>query len=163
MELHAALTAVEKSKEFKTFKKAAPSYKLAHAFSMHAPKGEFSWQFGYYSLETKKLVVFKSEPIEKMPEDDAFNEGSEIKALTLTKVTVTAQEAQETALTLLGEKYPADVPNKVILILQRLDRQIYNFTFITVALNMINIRVDAATKEIVSSEHRSLMSLRRQE
>ncbi len=163
MDLDAAVKTVTGSDEYKAFSKENPEYRLAHAFSMHAPGEGFAWQFGFYSSKTKKLVVFKTAPVEKLPEDDAFNKGEEIEALDLTAVKLSPEEAERKAFGLKEEKFPAEQVTKVILVLQRLDRQVFNFTLVTMTFNILNVRVDAASGEIVSAEMRSIMSLRRKE
>ncbi len=163
MELDAAIKAVKGSDEYRSFSKQSPEYRLAHAFSMHAPDEGFDWQLGFYSPKTQKLVVFKTSPVEKLPEDDAFNRGEEIKELDLKAVKLSPEEAERTAFGLKQEKFPAEQVTKIILVLQRLDRQVYNFTLVTMTFNILNVRVDAASGEIVSAEMRSIMSLRRDE
>lgn len=151
---------VEGSEIFARFKKEFPDAYLAHAFSMQASGGTPEWQLGYYLPKKEKLVVFKAEPLERLPEDEAFNKGESIKALKLKEVKHSYADAKEIALKEFHEKFPAEDVTKVITILQHLETQVYNFTLVTRTFNMCNVRVDATSGTIVKFEMRSILSLR---
>jgi|GEM_PF-1757191 len=163
MEINAAIAKVEGSTAFKEFSANEKGAYLVHAFSMHSVGGEPEWQIGYYLPEREKLVVFKAEPLERMPEDEAFNKGEPIKRLDMEKVKMTPEEAERRAFSLKEEKFPAETVTKVIMILQHLDVQLYNFTLVTSMFSILNVRVDAASGEIIESTFRSIMDLRRSE
>ena len=160
MDLTAAIAAVESNDAFKQFSKEHPKAYFAHAFSMVGPEDDFEWQLGYYAPDTRKLTVFKTVPVEKLPADDAYTEAT-IKRLDMATVTVQPMEARRITLAAKQEKFPAELITKIILILQHLDRPLYNVTLVTMTFNIFNARIDAATGEIMSSEMRSIMSLRR--
>ncbi len=163
MDVHAAIAKVEGSEAFKGFSAKEKGAYLVHAFSMHSAGGEPEWQIGYYLPEREKLVVFKAEPLERMPEDEAFNKGEPIKRLDMEKVKITPEEAEQRALALKEERFPAETVTKVILLLQRLETQLYNLTLVTSTFNILNVRVDAASGEVLASAFRSIMSLRQSE
>jgi len=160
MELKDAIAAVEKSKEYAEFAKAHPKAYLAHAFSMEKPEDAFKWEFGYYAPDTKKIIVFETDPVHKKPEDDVYSENI-VKKLDPASVKISPEEARRIALDLKQKTASAEMVTKLIVILQNLDVQVYNFTLVTHTFNIYNIRVDAASGEVVSSEMRSIMSLRR--
>ncbi len=160
--LREAFDELEANATYRTFKKNHEEYYLAHAFSMHKPGETPEWQVGYYSPKTSKVVVFKTGPVEQLPADEAFNKGEAIKRLDLSLVTLSPKLAEEKALAVKAKEHPGELVTKVIVILQHLDRQVYNFTLVTAAFNILNVRVDAASGEVVSSQLRSIMSLRRE-
>jgi uncharacterized membrane protein YkoI len=127
---------------------------------MHGTNEDHEWQVGYYLPEAEKLVVFNTEPVERLPEDEAFNKGQKIKELDLEKVVIAYADAKNTALELLHKESPVEEVTKVITILQHLDAQVFNFTIVTNQFNIVNVRVDAGSGEVVSHEKRSIMSLR---
>jgi hypothetical protein len=162
MELTAAIMAIESSEAFKGFSKEHPKRYFAHAFSMERPEDPFRWQLGYYVPDIKKLFVFKAEPVEALPADDAYGEVA-ITRLELKDIKVEPDDAKKVALGLKEQRFPAEQVTKVILILQNLDRPLYNFTLVTSTFNILNLRIDAMSGEVLSSEMRSIMSLRRDE
>jgi hypothetical protein len=154
------VTKIENSDLFARFKEEYDDAYLAHAFSMQETGSEPAWQLGYYLPKKEKLVVFTADPLERLPEDEAFNKGEPIKKLSLKEVTTTYADAKEAALAKFHKEFPAEDITKVIAILQHLETQVYNFTLVTRSFNMCNVRVDAASGEIVAFEMRSIMSLR---
>ena len=162
MDLQAAITAVESSEPFKGFSKEHPKRYFAHAFSMERPEDPFRWQFGYYVPDIRKLFVFKAEPVEALPADDAYGE-TPIKRLDIKEIRVDTEQAKKLALDFKEQKFPAEQVTKVILIVQNLDRPLYNFTLVTSTFNILNLRIDAKSGEVLSSEMHPIMSLRRDE
>ncbi len=152
---------VEKSDSFAAFRDEAKEAYLAHLFLMHAPGEEVPFQLGYYDPATKKLTVFQERQgvVERLPEDDAFTKGK-IAPLDLSRVTVEWRAAEERALAAHREKSPAERVTKVIIVLQHLDRQLYNITLVTDHFNIVNVRIDAHDGEMVKYDARSIMSLK---
>lgn len=161
MDIQEAVDAVTRSKEFQEFSKKHAESRLVHAFAMHVPRTEFAWELGYYLPQEHLLVVFETRPVKKKEADEPFNEGETIKGLELEKVRISAEEAEKSALDLLV-KYPGQQATKSIVVLQVRGVQLYNITLVTDTFNLFNVRVDAATGEIMSGEMRSIMSLRRE-
>jgi hypothetical protein len=162
MDLMTAISVVESSEVFKVFSNEHPKRYFAHAFSMERPEDPFRWQLGYYAPDVKKLFVFKAEPVEALPADDAYGEAA-IKRLEMKDIKVKPDEAKRVALGLKQQRVPAEQVTKVILIIQNLDRPLYNFTLVTSTFNILNLRIDAKSGEVLSTEMRSIMSLRRDE
>ncbi len=161
MQIKEAMKRVESSAKFKEFRRQEPDAYLAHAFSMHVAGNEGEWQLGYFLPKREKLVVFRSVQIERLPEDEAFNKGEPIARLDMKSVKMPFEEAEAKAMATKQEAYPAEEVTKVIVILQHLDRQLYNFTLVTRTFNMINIRVDASSGEVIKQSLQSIMSLSR--
>jgi hypothetical protein len=152
---------VESSKIFKSFKKEHQDYFLAHCFVMlNEGEKQFAWQLGYYSEKTDKLVVFDTLPkINMMPEDEAFKKEGTINKLDISKVKVSVSKALKICDELVGKKYPNRTVTKRIIILQNLEKQMYNITLVTISFDILNIRIDASTGEVLSDNIQSIMSL----
>jgi len=161
MILKGAIKKVESSKAFKDFKSSNPEYYLAHCFTMlDEAEKKYNWELGYYSPKKDKLVVFETEPDVKLrEEDDAFTRNKVIPELKFSKVKISMAKAMETCDQLVKEKYSAHMITKRIIILQHLDRDLYNITLVTRSFSVLNIKIDAASGEIVSHNLQSLMSL----
>jgi len=181
MALKDIIKKVEKNKSFKSFIKANPDYYLAHCFSMidegkkdkeekakgkgtGAKKQAVKWELGYYSLKTDKIVVFETEPkINMRPEEDAFKKEGIIKKLDIAKVKISISKALKVCDELVDKKYPNRSITKKIIILQNLDKQIYNITLVTLSFDILNIRIDAITGEVLSDNIQSIMTLGRKD
>jgi uncharacterized membrane protein YkoI len=158
---------VESSKAFKSFIKAHPDYFLAHCFSMLVEgEGEkdIKWELGYYSEKTDKVVVFETEPkINMRPEEDAFKKDGTIKKLDIGKIKLNISKTLKICDEVVDKKYPNRSITKKIIILQNLDKQIYNITLVTISFDILNIRIDAATGEVLSDNIQSIMGLGRKD
>jgi len=172
MALKEVVKKVESSKSFKQFIKSHPDYFLAHCFSMlvegekekGAKKQDIKWELGYYSLKTDKIVVFETEPkINMRPEEDAFKKEGIIKKLDIAKVKISISKALKVCDELVDKKYPNRSITKKIIILQNLDKQIYNITLVTLSFDILNIRIDAITGEVLSDNIQSIMGLGRKD
>jgi len=161
MDVKDDIAAVEASPKFAAFKKECNNAYLAHVFSMHGKGEACHCQIGYYSPGKDKLIVFEAEPVKLLPEDDAFNRGEPIKRLDMDAVGLSCAEAEEKALTFQRQQFPNETVTKIIMVLQHLNRQLYNCTLITDHFNILNVRLDAESGKVVSHEIKSILSLRK--
>jgi hypothetical protein len=158
---------VESSKIFKDFIKANPDYFLAHCFAMLVEgekEKDIKWELGYYSEKTDKVVVFETTPnINMRPEEDAFKKDGTIKKLDIKKVKINVSKALKSCEELTTKKYPNRNITKKIIILQNLEKEIFNITLVTLSFDILNIRIDAATGEVLSDNIQSIMGLGRKD
>ncbi|MBN1274664.1 hypothetical protein JXA12_00020 [Candidatus Woesearchaeota archaeon] len=164
MDAHEAVEFVEGSERFRGFLGEDGSYYLVHCFC--TVEGERSpWQVGYYSRRTRKIVVFTAgKEVVQAPADEAFRESGHVPPLDVGGVSVRLDDALGVAGEVRRERYPHEAVGKTIVLLQVIGgRPLWNLTFITQSFNMLNIRVDAASGEVVADSLHSLMSLGRQE
>jgi hypothetical protein len=153
MKVTEAIKMVEASKEHGKFMKSSPDSFLAHAFTMKEDEGFESWQLGYYSPKKNKITVFElDESVTVMPESDIFKkEETEVKALDISRIKLDVDEAIEAALKVNKENYPQVLSNKQILIIQNIDvGQVWNITFISPGMDVLNIKIASDTGKVVS-------------
>jgi hypothetical protein len=165
MNLNQILKKVEQSKVFRKFIKEHPDYFLAHCFTM-ASEGEkkFKWELGYYSEKTDKLIVFETEPkVNMRPEEEAFKKEGTIKKLEVSQVKAGITKALKTCDEVMKSKYPKESITKKIIILQNLEKQLYNITLVSMSFDIINIKIDAKTGEVLYDNIQNIMSLGRRE
>ncbi|MBN2459454.1 hypothetical protein JXB28_04165 [Candidatus Woesearchaeota archaeon] len=161
MDLKQTIKKVESSKAYKQFIKANPEYYLVHCFSMfqHGDK-EHKWELGFYSEKTDKLVVFETMPKVVMRKaEEALKRDGSIKKLDMGKVKVSLTRALEIVSELLAKEYPNRSITKNIIVLQNLERQMYNITLVTISFDIINIKIDADSGDIISHNLQSIMNL----
>jgi len=151
------LTIVEKSDVFKQYKEENPDSYLVHYFSMQK-KTEREEQIGYFSLKTKLVTTFSKEPA-IAGSDEPASKDDIVKELDISQVTVSLDDALKAAHEVMKENYSSQNVTQEICVLQNLGEQLWNLTLITSAFNMINIRVDAKTGDVIKHEQHSIMSL----
>ncbi|MFH1173720.1 MAG: PepSY domain-containing protein [archaeon] len=127
---------------------------LVHVFSMFGQ----AWQFGYYHPETDKVIVFTvADAVSVEPPQEAAKEGRTILQLHIENVTVSPDRALAILEKRRQAEFPADLPDKTILLLQRLDRPVWNITLITLTFAILNAKIDAETGEVLSLKKETLL------
>jgi len=153
MKVIEAIGKIEASKEYGKWLKQNPSAYLAHAFTMKEGEGFESWQVGYYNPEHNKVTVFElDDKVQMMPESEVFKKDeTAVKALDRQKIKLDVEDALKAALVLNQEKYPQIRSDKQIIVLQNLDEgQVWNITFISQSMDVLNIKLDSAEGTVVS-------------
>jgi len=147
------------SDEYKDFEKNEEGFYLVHASMIREYSKKGSWEFGFYNESRDRIVTFGTEPIARQPEQEAFKKEGIISPLDLEKVKIGYEMAMTICEKLRMEKYSSESINKVIAILQKLHKQVWNITLVTTAFNLINVKIDAATADIISSNISSILNL----
>ncbi len=161
MEFKEALEKLENSQEIK--KLSEESY-LAHGFITLNENMEQAqpWNIGYYNKKTDKIATFAvtEHVIEELGEEDVFKEpGTEVDKLDTDKVGKTLSDAVEITKKTVEEKYKAQIPTKVLVLIQNIKDVgiVWNVTIVTKQLNTLNIKIDAETGEIKEEKLTSLL------
>ena len=161
MTLKQTVKKVEESKVFKGFIKKHPEYYLVHCFTMaESSARKYKWELGYYSEKKDMMVVFETEPkIGIRPEEQAFKKSGTIKRLDLGRVKLSVTKALNICDELVKDKYPRENITKKIILLQHLDKQVFNITLVSASFNILNVKIDADTGEILHDNIQSIMGL----
>jgi uncharacterized protein YpmB len=61
---------------------------------------------------------------------------------------------------LINEKYNSEKETKKIIILQQTDFPIWNVTYVTTALNVLHVKINAITGEIIEEKFESIMKFK---
>ena len=144
---------------FKDWKKNHSSSYLSHLFCQIDAKSQpkTPWELGFYDAKTERITVFI--PLEKddfqiKPEDQVFKKEKEpVEELVLKANLLSIEEAIKISQSELPGYFPAETPGEGFLILQNLNQKtIWNFSFITKSLKFINLKIEAYTGKVLSSE-----------
>ena len=162
MDFKQTIGLIEESKDFREFISKNPHYYLVHVFTTKETDDYGVWQIGYYSKDTDKIVVFEEhdELINVHPPADALKKEEYIQPLDITKVNISRDNAVEIYEELLKDNYSKELLSKSIILLQNLPEygQVWNITLVTLALNVINIKIDANTSQVLKHEKQNLMN-----
>lgn len=147
------------SKDYQEFDKNEKDFEFVHASIMKEADKQASWEFGFYNAVRDRIVVFETNPVKRLLEQEVFKEGPTINKLELDKVSVSYDTAMKIAEMMRKMKYQSEPVTKYIVILQNLTTQVWNITLVTAAFNLINIKVDAKTAEVISDNKHSIIDL----
>lgn len=138
---------------------ANPNYFLSHACLIQEPNSTSSWEFGFFNKETDKVTVFETTPFKQRQEDEVLKkDDSMLKPLLIDELNVSFEEAMQIADKFLIEKGVMTAAKKII-ILQTEEVMQWNITVMTQTFNLINIKINAKTKEILKTESYSIYDL----
>ena len=161
MILRDTLKSIEKSKAFREWKMANPDFYLAHAFTMLDEKEKkYRWELGFYNPKTDMLAVVETDPkVLVRPEEEVFKKEGKVSPLDMKKISVSVAKAMQVCDGLLRDKYSAHVVTKRIILLQNIDRQLYNVTLVTLSFHLLNVKIDAESGKVISHNLQSIMGL----
>ena len=147
------------SEEFQDFVKNEEGYYLVHAYLMEEKDKMPTWELGFYNETKDRIIVFQTEPIKRLPEEEVFKEAQTINKLNLDNVKISLSDANAVVEAVRQEKYKSELIMKKINLLQSLHKQVWNITLISTAFNIINVKIDSETGELISSNIHSIMNL----
>jgi len=162
MELKTALKKLKESKEFEELNKNQDIF-LSFAMKMIEEKKEHPWQLGYFNKSTNKVATFivENDSIQFQEEEDVFKKpDTEVKEIDIKSAKLSFSELLKKAEDFQKKKYPKELVNKTIAILQSLKEYgtVWNVTFLTHAFNTLNMKVNADDGKILHHSIDSLLS-----
>lgn len=140
------------SKTFKDWKNKNKDSYLCSCFNILENKN-YNWQFDFYNKNNTITSFIMNNKIEIDKDQEIFQrEKTELKELNLEKVKLKLSEA----LKLIKTKYK-DNFFKTIAILQP---YVWNITLITSEFKILNVKIDAVTKKIISEKYESILKFK---
>jgi hypothetical protein len=155
MEILSLLKRLEESKQYRDWAESNPGFYLVHLLYMskHPP------QIGFYNEESDRIVTFEvGDQIVASPTTEAFKEQRVIEEIDIESVKFDREDALGKANSLKDERYPKEVLDSDILILQKVKGQtMYNITYFTKAFRTLNVKINAESGEIISHDLANLV------
>lgn len=145
------LEKIKRSKEFKDwYEKNKDSYLTSIFHSKYL-------QVDFYSPKKDKMTSFTiiDNKINLETSEIFRKEKTEIKELKLIEVKVDLEKAKKIISKLLKEE-----ATKEIIILQNLEVPVWNITYITKSMNILNVKVNAISGEIVSKNIENILNFK---
>ncbi len=152
-EIKKFLQELEESKVFQDFKKTNPL-----AYNSSISKIQNQLQIDYYDPNKDKITSFTKQGEEIiLQESEVFRkEKIKIPELQINKVKITLEEIEK----IISEKYQ-EIPTKKIFILQQTEFPIWNITYLTQSLNILNIKINAISGEIIEEKIESALNFQK--
>lgn len=142
--------------EFKKFLRDNSDYYLVHVLVPETLEG---LEFGFFSPKKDRIVVFKTNPFFKGEEEEVFKEGKAISRLDIDVLKVNYLDAESVVKKICEKDYSSEEIKKRIVLLQVIEVPVWNITLICKSMNIINIRVDALSGEVIRNNKSSLLNM----
>jgi len=122
------------------------------------------WNVGFYSKDSGKLTSFiVGEDIKIKEEEEVFQEEKKtLEELDIESVKVSLSDALVKVDELKGKKAEAEDVTSEIIILQQKGAPIWNITYTTSGFNLLNVKVDACSGEVLGESFSGIMELRKE-
>lgn len=120
-----------------------------------------SWQIDFYSKKDDKITSYIVSDDIKLENDNAKifkDEKTQIHKLKMENIKTGINEILDKSEKIV-KKYN-ETPAKIIIVLQKLDKTLWNISYITETFNLINIKIDAETGELVEENKTSILSFK---
>lgn len=144
------------SKELKNWKKNNPQTYLSHFYCQldSSFKQKSAWEIGFYNKEHDKITIFIiGKKITIKPEEEVFKKQGTVEELDLEKVKIDSQQALEIFQKTKQEHYSQEILLNGFLILQKFQNEtLWNISFATKSLSILNIKIDAVDKKVISHQ-----------
>lgn len=116
----------------------------------------------FYSKKTKKITSFIISDKINLKEDEIFQkEAKDLEELKLEDIKISLEQATQKIENIKTKKIPSEQVNKKIIILQQQIVPIWNLTYLTSSLNLLNIKINAINGDIIEEKLESLLSFKK--
>jgi uncharacterized protein YpmB len=152
-EIKKFLQELEESKIFKDFKEKNPL-----AYNSSISKIENILQIDYYDPNEDKITSFtkKDNDIISQESEVFRKEKIKIQELKLDKIKITSKAIED----IISIKYQ-EIPTKKIFILQQKEAPIWNVTYLTQSMNILNMKINAETGQIIEEKMESALNFQK--
>lgn len=168
MEIKELIYGLWQNKVFADWKKKNASAYLSYLFRTYedsANQNAWSdWQVGFYEPKEDKLATFilgKNDNVILQDHEEVFKKPeTKVRELELGKIKIDYKQALDIAREFQKANYTHEMVGKILCILQDLENfnNIWNITYVTLAFNTLNIKIDAVSGKVVGHKLTPLMS-----
>tara|TARA_Y100000310_G_scaffold201813_2_gene201888 strand:- start:36 stop:539 length:504 start_codon:yes stop_codon:yes gene_type:complete len=165
MNLKDALKFLENNPKFKEWKKLNQDDYFSYAFKTLMDEKDEDWQLGFYNKNNDSLTTFtlEGENVFIREGEEVFKkEESTVLPINLDDFKITTEQVIKQAKEFKEKKYPNQKTMKIMAILQNLSDLglIWNITFITENLNILNMKINAKDGKIISEKLDPIISFK---
>ncbi len=149
---------VKKIKDSDVFKNLRKKLYLCSCFSI-----DDDWQYDFYDKKSKKMTSFKIDGGVRLLETESKvfqKEKVDIEKLNLDKVKVDLSEALLKIDKIKKKRVSSEDINKKIVILQCIKVPLWNISYLTTSFNILNVKINANSGELISEKFESLLNFR---
>lgn len=163
MNIHTAYEQLCESEIYQQWKKEDTKSYLTSFFTMiQEGPVEDIWQIMFYHPIKERITVFgvSKDGVELLEKDAEVlkPEGKTIKELNLEEIQTELVEVLQTTERIQKEKYPQQLTEKKIIVLQSLDRPCWNITYVTRSMHVLNFKIDTETGKVLEESNAQMFS-----
>ena len=147
-ELKSILSLLESSELFKSWQQKHKDSFLSSCFIVD----EQGWQLAFYSPKKNKISTFLKDRLIQSDSAIFKLDKERVKQLNIDEVKVDKQQVLDIAEKEFNEKQPGTRAVKNIIVLQHVDKLMWNITYLTSSLFIFNVKIDAISGSIISNE-----------
>ena len=157
------LSNIKKSHEFKEWHKENKDSYLSDCFALLNDRydlNKIDWQVDYYNPHNDEMTSFseKDNKVSIKKDQKILKDKRDIvKELDVSKVKTNADDVIKK----IKEKYPDQIPNKIIVILQNIDITVWNITFVTRSFNVLNVKIDAENADVIDESLKPVFEIKK--
>ncbi len=158
--IHKAWDKLQEDETYKEWQQSHPRSYLYVFFTVTQDQAS-AWEIGFFNPKENTAASFLvGNTIEQTQENSKIfkPEGEKVHELKLKNIKISMDEALAIFENTRLEKYPKETPSKKIIILQHLKTPVWNITYLTAALNVLNIKIDACTGIVIEDSLASALS-----
>lgn len=164
LDLKNILNKIKSSNEFKNWQKDHQDSYLTSFFKIiEDPSKPQDWQAGFYSPKKNRITSFISDNETKILEEDSKvfqKEKTTIEELRLEEVKINLKSALNIIEELRETKYPNEKPNKIIIVLQKIEVPFWNITYLTSTFNILHVKINAQSGKIIEEKLDSVLTFK---
>ena len=162
-EIQEACERVTNTEMFTTWKEENKKAYVCSLFKIIGEGETPGWQVDFYNPTNDTISSFiADDDVEMVGKDSKIFKESNVKIskLDVKKVKIGVHEALNKVSLIKNEKYPNEVPTKKIVILQNVKGIMWNLSFMTTSFNILNVKINAESGNVIEESLKSLMSFR---
>ena len=161
LNLKDSLNSLESSDEFKNFRKNNKRAYLCSFFRIVGESESSDWQIDFYLPEKDKMTSFSvSDKVKIIDADSKIFKKKEktVDPLNLDKLKINLDNAFSIIEELKNKKYRNEEIGKKIIILQSIKIPMWNITYLTTSLNILNVKINAVSGKILEESFKPALS-----
>lgn len=156
-ELKNSLKKIIDNKDFAKWKKKHQSSYFTSAFL-----SDDVWQFDFLDPDSGMMACFKIVDNGIFCEESEIfrKERKEIKELDLNEIRIDLEKAEKLVFKTMSKEYKDEEIQKKFIVIQVLDKLVWNITYITKKFNVLNVKIDAVKGIVLEHSAESLFDFR---
>ncbi len=143
-----SLRDLEKTDDYKNWRKEHKESYLSNVFFIN----EESWQICYYNPKKDKLTTFLDNKLLKADGAIFKKNRDKINELKIENIKIDFEDALKVIEKLVKEKYSHETLTTKIVILQNINAEMWNITYLTSTFNVLNVKINAINGEMISEK-----------
>lgn len=154
IELKDSFNSLQEGEDFKKWKELHTESYLTSCFLVD---NSGLWQFDYFNPTNSKITSFQKGKMTGQDQDIFQTEQTKIKELNLENVDISYDKVLNITEEILKQKYSNETIEKKIVILQTIDFEVWNITYLTKSFNVINFKIDAKTGNLLKETFENII------